>query len=230
MKKTVLFLGVLLLVFTSLYGDEVSKKYIKYLQSLPTKTKKYRFFKLVKPAVDKVYDKYEKLYLQVKNDIENNTTNKRQIALLMKKYNATDKIDLLKRLKPNPKSITLAQAAIESAWGTSRFFVEANNIFGIWSKNESHDRIKANKLHKSGKQVYLRKFKSLEDSINEYFRILATLPAYKEYRDVRYRTDDVYDILMYLNNYSEKKELYPMELAKIIYHNNLIKYDKKNNN
>ena len=92
----------------------------------------------------------------------------------MHKYKAVDPLDLLKRIKPHPISITLAQAALESAWGTSRFFVEANNIFGMWSRSKnSANTIKAGEVRKNGKQVHLQKFKSLEDSVRAYYFNLA---------------------------------------------------------
>ncbi len=41
--------------------------------------------------------------------------------------------DLLIKANPIPPSLVIAQAAAESGWGTSRFFVEGNNPFGIWT-------------------------------------------------------------------------------------------------
>lgn len=43
-----------------------------------------------------------------------------------------------------PASITLAQAAIESGWGTSRLAVQGNNMFGIKCHNWSGDTMRAN--------------------------------------------------------------------------------------
>ncbi|HKJ91279.1 MAG TPA: glucosaminidase domain-containing protein, partial [Oceanipulchritudo sp.] len=40
--------------------------------------------------------------------------------------------DLRRRVDVIPPSLALAQAALESGWGTSRFAREGNNLFGIW--------------------------------------------------------------------------------------------------
>ncbi len=221
--RKILLLFLLILISPA---DEVSEKYIKYLQNLPVKTKKYRFFKLVLPPVQKVDKELRELYLQTKRDIEKGT-NKKRIEALMKEYKAKDPLELLKRLKPHPISITLAQAAIESAWGTSRFFVEANNIFGMWSKSKSPDSLEAKELRKGGRQIRVKKYKSLEDSVRAYYKNIATNRAYRCFREARYYSDDPYELVALLHRYSEKKELYPIELIKIIKHNHLRKYDVK---
>ena len=41
--------------------------------------------------------------------------------------------ELLVRMDIIPTSIALAQAAKESGWGTSRFALEGNAIFGQWT-------------------------------------------------------------------------------------------------
>ena len=60
-------------------------------------------------------------------------------------------------MKTHPYKYRLAQAAIESGWGTSRFYKEANNVFGIWSYSENELRIKAME-DREGKSVYVRKY------------------------------------------------------------------------
>ena len=69
----------------------------------------------------------------------------------------------------------LAQASLESAWGTSRFAVEGNNFFGqhCFSKGCG---IKA----RGDKRVEVAKFASVFDSIQSYYRNLNTGNAYKE--------------------------------------------------
>ena len=206
-------------------ADETTRKYIKYLQHLPSKTKKYRFFKLVLPPVQTVDKELRNLYLRTKTEIETNT-NKKHIIHLMRLYRATDHLDLLKKIKPHPLSITLAQAAMESAWGTSRFFIEANNIFGMWSKSKhTKNTIKAGEIRKNGRQIFLQRYKTLTDSVRAYYKTIATNDAYSDFRDARYRSDDPFEIVAHLDNYSEKKDLYPIELIKIILHNNLTRYD-----
>lgn len=219
------YIFIVCIAFVTVYGDEISKKYVQYLQNLPVKTKKYRFFKLVLPSVKKVDRELRRLYLQTLHDIQNGR-NKQRIKRLEKSYNAKDELDLLKRIKPHPVSITLAQAAIESAWGTSRFFVEANNVFGVWSRSTDPTKtIAADEVRKNGKQIHLRKYPTIEASIEHYYKNIATNKAYKCFRNVRYYSENPFEIVTLLHKYSEKGKLYPIELAKIIKHNNLTRYD-----
>jgi Bax protein len=79
-----------------------------------------------------------------------------------------------------PTSIIIAMAGIESAWGTSRFSVEGNNLFGIrtWDLKTDHMKPKDVKDAKFG----LKKYATKCDSIKDMIRILNTHPAYTEFR------------------------------------------------
>ena len=224
MMRFFILIGILT---TLLVADDVALKYEHYLKTLPTKTKKYRFFKLLLPPIQKVDKELRELYMQTLHDIETKTHQKR-VQRLMRLYKAHDELDLLKRIKPHPMSITLAQAAIESAWGTSRFFVEANNIFGVWSKSKNNKTsIEAKGVREGNKHIYLKRYKTLYDSVRAYYKNIATNPAYRCFREARYYSNDPYEIVALLHRYSEKKELYPVELIKIIKHNNLTRFDAK---
>ncbi len=213
-------------IFTLSFCDEITKKYIYYLQHLPTKTKKYRFKQLVLPPIKKVDLELRHLYLETLKNIQNNT-NKHRIRSLIKSYQASDPIDLLKRIKPHPISITLAQAAIESAWATSRFFIEANNIFGMWTRSTSkEDAIAAGSQRANGKTVYLKKYKSIEDSVRHYYKTIATRDAYKEFRNIRYISNDPLEIASYLDQYSEQDYYYTVSIIKVIMKNKFTRYDR----
>ena len=81
-----------------------------------------------------------------------------------------------------PVSIALAQAANESGWGTSRFALEGNALFGQWTwskkgilpKNKDPDQ-----NHK------ILQFQILKASVRAYKNNLNTHNAYKEFREVR---------------------------------------------
>ena len=79
-----------------------------------------------------------------------------------------------------PTSIIIAMAGIESGWGTSRFSVEGNNLFGIrtWDLKEPHMKPKEVKDAKFG----LKKYPTKCDSIKDMIRILNTHTAYTEFR------------------------------------------------
>jgi len=192
---------------------------------MTTKEKKERFYTLVVPNVDKIYKEQYQLFIDTKNDLKQNQ-NRAKIELLKKRYKARSDLDLLMAIKPHPRSIAIAQAAMESAWGTSRFFREANNIFGVWSANIKEDRVKAAEQRKTGKQIWLRKFKTLEESVREYYLMIARVKDYKEFRKIRYESYDLFEMVKALHVYSEKKHDYSKELMSIIKYNNLTKYDK----
>ncbi len=145
-------------------------------------------------------------------------TKKRQI------FKAKSNDELYDKMEIHPTSIIIAQAIIESGWGTSKFFKKANNVFGIWSFNVNDKRMPASE--KRGKKtVYLKKYNSLEESIRDYFLILSTKEAYKEFREKRLETQDPFELIKYLGNYSELRDEYINNLKNTIQKNRLLAYD-----
>jgi Bax protein len=187
--------------------------------------KKQRFIDTLVPISTKVYNELELQYQMIKNDIKEKK-NSKEIDRLRKKYKANTDELLLQALKPHPISILLAQAAAESAWLTSRFTKDANNIFGVWSFNKNEPRIAASGL-RGDKTIYLKKYKSLEDAVRDYYKNLAKNWAYKEFRKERIFTDNPYILSNYLGSYSEKKEVYTELLKSMIKYNKFEKYDIK---
>ena len=83
-----------------------------------------------------------------------------------------------------PIEMVTAQAALESAWGKSRFAVKANNLFGIRTFSSEVPHLLPESVKKwPGWGV--RKFKSKCASVQEYIRLLNEHPAYKEFRELR---------------------------------------------
>ncbi len=137
------------------------------------------------------------------------------------RFKAKNITGLLNRMTTHPNSIALAQAAVESGWGSSRFFREANNLFGIWAYNDDEPRIAAN-----GNNVHLRKYEDLSMSIEDYFVTLGRARPYRNFRAAKRETDDIYQLLPYLRHYSERDHEYIDQLKTIIVQNNLTQYDK----
>ena len=156
------------------------------------------------------------------------------LAKIAKNYKIKDILDkkeYLIKIDKIPPSLALAQAAIESGWGKSRFVKEANNIFGHWeysnkglAPKSKYDHIKIN--------YSLKIFPSLEDSIKVYFRNLNRNPAYKDFRKKReeFRKENKLftgiDAADTLKHYSQLKDEYVKRLKNLILYNNWIKYDK----
>jgi Bax protein len=118
----------------------------------------------------------------------------------------------------------LAQAAVESGWGQSRFFLEGSNLFGVWSFDEHEPRIAATKT-RGNKYIYLRSYKDMSESIVHYFEILGRAKPYKPLRTARLKTDNPFILLRHLTKYSERGAAYTRQLRKIIKINNLTKFD-----
>ena len=194
-------------------------------EHMGTKTKKNRFFYLVVPEVAKAYRKMMKQYVDIKEALKSGTQ-KERIQKLKYSYRAKTDHELLLALKPHPKSIVLAQAAIESNWGTSRFFREANNIFGMWSTTDKEPRIAAGIKRDGIRTIWLKKFSTLEESVEHYYLTIGRGKHYKELRELRYTTDNPFEVLKKLNMYSEMGEEYTKSLANMIRYNKLLKYDK----
>ena len=144
---------------------------------------------------------------------------------LFDKFKAKDINDLLFRMKSHPSSIVLAQAATESAWGTSRFCLEANNIFGVWSFNENDNRIAAG-IKRGDKTIYLKKYDSLLGSVMDYFYTIGRGGAFEDFRKVRTTTDNPYRLIWFLTQYSEKRLNYVVILRNMLEHSDLEQYDK----
>ena len=88
------------------------------------------------------------------------------------------------REKQIPRELIIAQAALETGWGTSRFANEANNLFGIrtWNKDEPYLLpIPWTKWPGWGVKV----FKTKCDSVAHYIKIINEVFAYEEFREVR---------------------------------------------
>lgn len=189
----------------------------------PIDVKKQKFYKLVVPAVNKVYTELNYRYKTLKKNIENNNTKSSLVLKYMKKYGAKDYKDLLRKVKPHPKSIAIAQAAIESGWGTSRFTKVANNLFGVWSFSKSEPRVSA--LKKRGdKTIYVKKYDTLADSIRDYYFLLSTSSAYREFRKLKMKSDNPYELAKKLEMYSEKRSKYSKKLIQVIKYNKLHRY------
>ena len=185
--------------------------------------KKQRFRDLIVPAVRKVYADLEAEYEESKKLIDSGNINTK-IEALMKSYSAKDPQDLLKRMKPHAKSVAIAQAAMESAWATSRFTQVALNLFGVWSFNKDEPRVAAGEKRGS-KTIYVKKYSTIESSIRDYYKVLATGRVFEEFRVVKMQSNDPYKLVKKLDKYSEKGAEYGKELSAMIKYNRFYKFD-----
>ena len=133
--------------------------------------------------------------------------------------------ELYTRAEVVPLSLALAQAAHESAWGTSRFAVEGRNYFGIWCYQPGCGITPLERTPGATHEV--QRFESVTDSVRRYAHLLNTHPAYKELRLIRAaarasgRTPRGADIAIGLSSYSERGPDYVAEIRQIIRVNRL---------
>ena len=92
---------------------------------------------------------------------------------------------LLRRVDIVPADLALAQGALESAWGTSRFAEDANNFFGQWCFTPGCGVVPAQRP--LGARHEVQRFASVEAAVASYMRNLNTHPAYRELRLIRER-------------------------------------------
>lgn len=197
------------------------------LSVLDVQNKKQAFINIMLPSIllakhQLEEDRIKVLALEKKREPLSDEE-ERYLANLKKDYKCHTSKELLLRLSTHPTSIVLAQAAIESGWGTSRFYKEANNVYGVWSYSENEPRIKAME-DREGKSVYVRKYDVLHESIISYFKTIARGP-YSEFRAAREKISEVSVLISYLEVYSELREEYVKRLDQLIQYNKFEKYD-----
>jgi|TARA_B110000908_G_C10266993_1_gene465169 Bax protein len=219
-SKLIILLISVFLISAVIYYFSIEEAEIP---QMTVQEKKARFKTLIIPAVNDVYAELMAQYQEISASIDAQK-NSQQIEKLKVEYKATTNDELLMALKPHPKSIAIAQAAMESAWATSRFFREANNIFGVWSFDEDEPRIAA--LQKRGdKTIWVKKYSSVKAAVKDYYRTLGRSSAFKEFRELRMQSNDPFLLVTKLDRYSEKGAEYGHELTSIIKFNKFNKLD-----
>ena len=220
-------------------GQKVKPIYLtklpKDLKSLGnTNEKRNLFIKILLPLIlnenEKITNDRKKLFKILGKNF--NTAGERVwLRRRFKEYKIDDG-DLSKlkmRMDIIPVSIAIAQAANESGWGTSRFALEGNALFGQWTwskKGISPKNKDPNKSHK------VLQFQVLKASVRAYKNNLNTHNAYREFRERRaqLRQEDKQiiglELTKYLKSYAAIGEKYVEILDDIIEKNSLTDFDK----
>ncbi|MBK1877112.1 glucosaminidase domain-containing protein [Pelagicoccus mobilis] len=133
--------------------------------------------------------------------------------------------ELLARVDTIPASLALAQAAIESGWGTSRFARLGNNLFGMWCYEPGCGIVPQRRP--AGKTYEVTAYASPSESFLAYLRNLNTNSNYTALRDIRsaHREKGVeptgYDLAGGLSRYSQERWTYVTKVRKMISSNDL---------
>jgi len=198
-----------------------------------TKKRKELFIQIILPLIIKENNNIRidrKKLFNILNKSKNDNSEKKWLEKKFKQYGVVNKdLSTLKvRMDEIPVSLAIAQAAKETGWGTSRFALQGNALFGQWTW--SGEGIKPagadnNSTHK------VMKFKVLQASVKAYHRNINTHSSYRELRSARAELRDKKKSLdsmilsEYLDKYAETGKEYVKILQQIIRQNNLSDFD-----
>ena len=204
---------------------------LKEIQNV--KKRKELFIQIVLPLIleenNKILLDRTKLFA-ILNKNNNSKSDNEWLIKKFKQYGVTKKdIPTLKRrMDIIPPSMAIAQAAKETGWGTSRFALEGNALFGQWTYTDKGIKPAA---ADAGTKHKVMMFNVLKSSVRAYTRNLNTHKSYKEMRYVRAIQRDNLGKLMslelvdYLDKYAETGKEYTIILKKIIEQNSLTDFD-----
>ena len=146
-----------------------------------------------------------------------------------RRYGLGGKLDfaeLLRRVDAIPPSLAVAQAAVESGWGTSRLAHEGRALFGQYTMYGEGPA-----QSEEAKNYRIKYFASLVDAVRSYATNLNTNPAYDRFRKLRANMraaefePDGYDLADTLVSYSELGKVYIKSIRRIIDTNELSRFD-----
>ena len=129
------------------------------------------------------------------------------------------------RMDVIPASLAIAQAAEESGWGTSRFVLEGNALFGQWTYSRNRHMVPRKRA--AGRNHQIQAFPSLIEGVRAYMENLNTHRAYREFRASRSaqraKSQPLHglELATTLTNYSERREEYVKTIQGLIRFNRL---------
>lgn len=156
-----------------------------------------------------------------------------ELKWLEKKYKqygipSKDLSTLKIRMDEIPVSLAIAQSAKETGWGSSRFALEGNALFGQWTW--SGEGLKP-QYRDENKEHEVMKFNVLQASVRAYHRNLNTHPSYHNFRlsraELRDQGKSLDSLILSedLKDYAETGYEYVEKIKKIIIQNNLKDFD-----
>ena len=199
------------------------------LRKIPSEKRKDVFVKLLLPSIEVVQQEVlnnREIVKKLKLKKELTENEKIYAEKLFKKYRTEygKWNELESKMIVYPASLILTQGAIESAWGTSRFFREANNAFGVWSTNPNEPRIAA-KGSRGDFTPHLKKYATLKDTVEDITLIISRSSAYSGARKMIWEGKSPYEIAGGLTKYSEEGKEYVKKVRSTLKYNNFHEYD-----
>jgi Bax protein len=217
-----------------------------FLASLPvdiadvnlTEKRKRAFLKVMLPHILRENERItaartrlEQLHQRMQSGAELSARDRRWLEQLAEQYGVddVDTAELLNRVDAIPPGLALAQAVEESGWGTSRFALMGNAVFGMWTWIPGAGLVPENRP--DGETYEVQRFKSLDHSVAAYMRNLNSKASYREFRDKRAGmrdrnlTPDSYQLAGTLHRYSVRGQDYIRTIRSIMKSNGLEQFD-----
>ncbi len=206
---------------------------------------KQQFVKTVLPLIinenQKILSNRKDLMVLRSKLTENNSLNNYELNKLRKiskkykiEFDNEHKMEIIDRLllrvEMIPNSIVLAQAAIESGWGSSRFAQEYNALFGEYTYDNSKGVVPLER--ESGDTHLIKAFNSYNNSVTSYFNNINSHYAYENFREIRNimrernNFSNVNLLVERLSTYAEDKN-YIRTIKEVIKTNNFSVFDQK---
>jgi len=215
---------------------DIPERWQEQAPHLPVKDKKNVFFRLAGPGILIENERISAVRKRLLDKIKNSKTKNDQWLLkLAKKYKVIEEdsrtldktdLDTLKnRVDIIPLSLALAQAAKESGWGTSRFAIQGNALFGQWDL--SGNGMTPKKQRKELGNYSVARFDTPQQSVEAYMLNLNTNRAYGKFRNKRasMRANNIkpsgWELAKTLDKYSERGTRYVKSLHNIMRSNKL---------
>jgi len=207
------------------------------------KEKKEQFFQFMLPKIRLANTKIrversslQDVFDRNKDELMLSDADKKFLGALKLKYKISEELEaldsinaLLTKIDEVPASLVLAQSANESGWGTSRFAIEARNMFGIWCFREGCGIKPLQRA--AGRKYEVAKYETIQASVEAYMLNINSHPAYRELRRIRSeaRADNSYlsgmALAEGLETYSARGEEYVKEIKQLIRINKLQRFN-----
>ena len=201
---------------------------------LPVKKQKDAFIGMLLPLVLAANDEIAQRRQAIMRAAGNNDTTSLEKWARLYRINISDRSldwvedELLRRADAIPVSLALAQGAIESGWGTSRFALQGNALFGQWAWDQSAG---LKPIEASNSRAVVRSFPNLFGSVRAYMHNLNTHTQYARFRERRdllrgrKRNDLGMQLSVFLDGYAEIGMAYVDKIQTIIRINDLGRYE-----
>lgn len=211
-----------------------------FASMLDVQEKKASFFAFMKNMIDEENQQLSELRQQLLSYKDKSTLNENQqqwVSSLARRYKVDERKtglddifdELLIKVDEIPVSLAMVQAANESAWGTSRFALDANNFFGQWCFSQGCGLVPERRPE--GASYEVRKFDSPAHSVRSYMHNLNSSHHYEGMREMRIKRREAGEpvtgpvLAQGLYAYSIRGVEYVDELVQMIRGNDLLRYD-----